>query len=105
MWYDEEEKHATGIYDSAVSSNEVTFSMGIEIQFCMADYADDDSLIQDCTEAGCDGLLYYPGVTADDIEGNMDTFHCNCRCTECDEYRKRNNTAPRYLRWRVVVRT
>ena len=76
--------------------------MGIEIQFCMKNNVEDGPNYQLCPECKA-GVLYYPDVNASDIGNNMDTFYAMCRCTQCDEYEDRNNTAPRYLTWRIVV--
>lgn len=77
--------------------------MTVEIQFCMKDFSDpSDEHIFNCTY--CDeGVLYYPEIKASDIKGNMETFYATYECTECDNFQHRNNTAPRYLTWRVVV--
>lgn len=77
--------------------------MGIKIQYCMKDNGNTDRNIQKCTKDGCDGVLYYPEVSKSDIKRRMDTFYAMCSCTECDEYTSRDNTAPRYLRWRLVL--
>ena len=77
--------------------------MGIEIQFCIKENSDrrDRSTVL-CPECG-EGVLYYPSLDASDIGGNMETVKVACRCTSCDDYSDYNNTAPRYLTWRVVV--
>jgi len=78
--------------------------MGVEIQFCIKNYPNSGKKhLETCPECG-EGVLYYPDVNASDIKGNMETFYAQCRCTQCDQYKDRNNTAPRYLTWRVVVR-
>lgn len=77
--------------------------MSIAIQFCMKDYVDSDKgHIQKCPECG-EGNLHYPSVQSSDIGGNMQPFRATCHCTQCNDYISRNNTAPRYLTWRVVV--
>lgn len=79
--------------------------MAIEIQFGMADNSNRDAVIQSCPDSDCDdGVLVYPEVEASDIGGYMETFYAMCYCTECEMYEDRNNTAPRYLGYRVVVR-
>lgn len=79
--------------------------MTVEIQYCIKNNDDfDESVVLQCDRCG-EGVLYYPDVDVSDIGHNMESFYAISRCTECDEYYERINTAPRYLCWRVVVRT
>lgn len=78
--------------------------MSIDIQYCMRDNRDNEKVYFTCPTIGCDGVLYYPEVEEDDIGSQMDAFYAFCRCTGCEEYTDRDNTAPRYLTRRIVVR-
>lgn len=89
---------------AAVTNDHGDSDMAIEIQYAMKCNGGTSAVAQECSYPDCGGVLYYPDVDASVIGGPMETFRTIARCTECDDYSKRTNTAPRYLCWRVVVR-